>query len=122
MDLVDTPEWITLRGEELEVAVSRETGEIQSYRYRGHSLVLEGPRPNYWRPPTDGRSPGRAPFRARNRGLSGEAPAPLKHHTQHHLGLVGQQGVHLLALFRLRHVRDQVLDRQRALAHQIQEH
>jgi len=30
-----------------------ETGEIVQYRYRGRDLVEGGPRPNFWRPPTD---------------------------------------------------------------------
>jgi beta-galactosidase len=53
LELVDTEERITVRGEEFEVALSRRTGELESYRFRGHPLILEGPRPNYWRPPTD---------------------------------------------------------------------
>ena len=53
LELVDTPDRITVRGEEFEIAVSRRTGDVESYLFRGHSLILEGPRPNYWRPPTD---------------------------------------------------------------------
>ena len=31
----------------------RRTGRLASYRFRGHELLLEGPRPDFWRAPTD---------------------------------------------------------------------
>jgi len=44
---------IILQGPEFRMAIDRWSGRIVSYRYRGADLLLTGPRPNFWRPPTD---------------------------------------------------------------------
>jgi beta-galactosidase len=44
---------IVLRGPEFEVIIHRGSGQIIAYRYQGKDLLLKGPRPNFWRPPTD---------------------------------------------------------------------
>jgi len=46
-------EQLLVRGPEFELAVDQGSGQIVSYRYRGTDLLLTGPRPNFWRPPTD---------------------------------------------------------------------
>jgi beta-galactosidase len=46
-------EHIVVRGEGFELSLDRWSGQILSYRYRGTDLLLSGPRPNFWRPPTD---------------------------------------------------------------------
>ena len=37
----------------LRVELSKSDGEIQSYRFHGRDMLVHGPHPNYWRPPTD---------------------------------------------------------------------
>ncbi|MDP2471950.1 MAG: glycoside hydrolase family 2 TIM barrel-domain containing protein [Candidatus Palauibacterales bacterium] len=49
----ETGDEIRLDGEGFSVAIDRSTGLIGSYRYRDAEIVLAGPRPNYWRAPTD---------------------------------------------------------------------
>ncbi len=46
---------LKLKGEAHDFALTfdLERGEIAAYRYRGVDLIDTGPRPNYWRPPTD---------------------------------------------------------------------
>lgn len=44
---------IILRGPHFRVAIAPRSGRIESYRYRGTELLTSGPRPNFWRPPTD---------------------------------------------------------------------
>ncbi len=44
-----------LRGEmvDFEVVFDLEQGELDRYRFRGEELIRRGPKPNFWRPPTD---------------------------------------------------------------------
>ncbi len=44
---------IAISGQDVEVKVDNATGAILSYRYKGDSLLLRSPQPNFWRPPTD---------------------------------------------------------------------
>ena len=44
---------LILQGTHFQVTFNRWTGQMVSYRYRGTDLLLDGPRPNFWRPPTD---------------------------------------------------------------------
>jgi beta-galactosidase len=44
---------IVLRGPDFEMTINRGSGQITSYRYRGTDLLLSGPKPNFWRAPTD---------------------------------------------------------------------
>jgi beta-galactosidase len=44
---------LVLRSSDFEVAFGRGSPQIASYLYRGTDLFLTGPRPNFWRPPTD---------------------------------------------------------------------
>jgi beta-galactosidase len=46
-------EHLVVRGPHFELALDRWSGQILSYRYRNTDLLLAGPRPNFWRPPTD---------------------------------------------------------------------
>jgi beta-galactosidase len=43
----------TVSGDGFEIAIDRETGEITRWRRGGLDLVSRGPRPNFWRAPTD---------------------------------------------------------------------
>ncbi len=40
-----------------------EVGEIQRYSFQGEDLILAGPRPNFWRPPTDNDYGNEMPIR-----------------------------------------------------------
>ena len=51
--LVETDQGWRIEGDELEIVFARDRGELTHFRYRGKTLIREGPRPNYWRPPTD---------------------------------------------------------------------
>jgi len=51
--LSDDADRVTITGDEFNVSFNRSTGEMVDYTFRGVPLLLEGPRPNYWRPPTD---------------------------------------------------------------------
>ena len=44
-----------LRGEavDFEVVFDLSSGTLAKYQYQGTDLIVSGPRPNYWRPPTD---------------------------------------------------------------------
>ncbi len=53
IELLETAEQYRVRGEGFELAFSRASGELTQYRFRDHDLILEGPRPNFWRAPTD---------------------------------------------------------------------
>jgi len=44
---------IAISGQDLELKVDNATGAILSYVYKGDSLLLGSPQPNFWRPPTD---------------------------------------------------------------------
>lgn len=43
----------TIRGAGVEVSVEAKRGEMLSYTYHGQSMLTAGPKPNFWRPPTD---------------------------------------------------------------------
>jgi len=53
LSLVETGTHWEIIGAEFKVAFHLQTGEMDSFRYRGHDLICTGPRPNFWRPPTD---------------------------------------------------------------------
>lgn len=53
VDLRELDAGWSVEGEDFELLFGRETGTIERYRYRGRELLRRGPRPNYWRPPTD---------------------------------------------------------------------
>jgi beta-galactosidase len=44
---------VNITGDEFDVVFDRENGEMVDFRYRGVRMLRNGPRPNYWRPPTD---------------------------------------------------------------------
>jgi beta-galactosidase len=46
---------LILEGEatDFQMVFDLETGQILDYTFRGQKLILGGPRPNFWRPPTD---------------------------------------------------------------------
>jgi beta-galactosidase len=50
---------IFFRGPDFEMEVDGRTAEIRSYTYRGVNLIQGGPRPNFWRAPTDNDYGGR---------------------------------------------------------------
>ncbi len=53
LELLETPEVFTITGKNFELTFCRKTGVISNYRFEGSQLMLEGPAPNFWRPPTD---------------------------------------------------------------------
>ncbi len=46
-------ELIVLTGKDCELAIDTTTGQLRYYRYRGKEVIQDGPRPEFWRPPTD---------------------------------------------------------------------
>jgi beta-galactosidase len=50
---------IMIAGPDFGMEISGTTGEITSYAYLGAELIQGGPRPNFWRAPTDNDSGGR---------------------------------------------------------------
>ncbi|MGW8268521.1 MAG: beta-galactosidase small subunit-related protein, partial [Longimicrobiales bacterium] len=44
---------LVVRGATFELSLDRWSGQILSYRHGDTDLLLSGPRPNFWRPPTD---------------------------------------------------------------------
>ncbi len=46
-------EQLILKGPTFRIAFDRWSGRIVSFRYGSTDLLLSGPRPNFWRPPTD---------------------------------------------------------------------
>ena len=53
LSLSEEPERIRARGSAFELTFSRRSGEIERFDYLGQELIVAGPRPNFWRPPTD---------------------------------------------------------------------
>ncbi|MCP4662476.1 MAG: DUF4981 domain-containing protein [bacterium] len=72
LTLEQTAEDVTIAGDELTVRFSKTTGLIESFRFRGTELIHGGPRPHFWRAPTDndrghGMPERCAPWRAASR-------------------------------------------------------
>jgi beta-galactosidase len=44
---------VAVVGEDCRIEVSKKTGLITLYEYKGVQLIQQGPEPNFWRPPTD---------------------------------------------------------------------
>ncbi len=44
---------LIIKGEDLEVVFNLKKGIMESLRYKGTEYLLKGPRPDFWRPPTD---------------------------------------------------------------------
>jgi len=44
---------LEIRGNRFSVVFNKQSGRIDHYTFDGDSLILEGPRPNFWRAPTD---------------------------------------------------------------------
>jgi beta-galactosidase len=57
--LHEGPSALTVSGERFELSLERTSGHITSWVFDGRELLLEGPRPNFWRPPTDNDFGGR---------------------------------------------------------------
>ena len=53
LELLESDSRIIVRSADSEVAFSRDTGSLETYRVQRQDLILRGPRPNFWRPPTD---------------------------------------------------------------------
>jgi len=49
----DGVEQVTLKGKDFELSLSKKTGRMYDYIYKGLTLIEEGPQPNFWRPQTD---------------------------------------------------------------------
>lgn len=46
------PKRITVSGPDVEVELDAVTGAIQRYEVAGHRILMDGPTPHFWRPPT----------------------------------------------------------------------
>ncbi len=53
LSLGRSDEFWTVTGRGFSIRFSRRTGEIDLFRFHGRDLMLAGPQPNFWRPPTD---------------------------------------------------------------------
>ncbi|MEZ5320262.1 MAG: glycoside hydrolase family 2 TIM barrel-domain containing protein [Vicinamibacterales bacterium] len=51
--LAESPDRIEVRGERFAIAFDRASGRIAEWTFDGWPVVVEGPRPDFWRPPTD---------------------------------------------------------------------
>ena len=49
----ETSSAIMISGPGFETVFSREDGAISSYLFNGREMLISGPAPNFWRPPTD---------------------------------------------------------------------
>jgi beta-galactosidase len=55
----DGPSTVTVSSERFALSLDRTSGRITTWVFDGRELLLEGPRPNFWRPPTDNDFGGR---------------------------------------------------------------
>jgi len=62
-DVKDTDQAVEILGDDFEIVFSKTTGTLQSWIYKGHDLLLTGPKPNFWRTPTDNDFGNRMPER-----------------------------------------------------------
>jgi beta-galactosidase len=53
LDVTQTDHSAVITGDGFTVAIDKGTGTIGSFRYGGVELIRSGPRPNFWRAPTD---------------------------------------------------------------------
>ncbi|MGW7263021.1 glycoside hydrolase family 2 TIM barrel-domain containing protein [Streptomyces sp. NPDC054842] len=53
LTLAETATEVTVSGRDVEVVLSRKSGTLSAYTWRGRPLLVEGPVPNFWRGPTD---------------------------------------------------------------------
>lgn len=53
LSLEGSPSHWVIGGDGFSVGFSRLTGELTALTFLGRELILAGPRPNFWRPPTD---------------------------------------------------------------------
>ena len=44
---------VTVAGAGFSAAFSRQSGQLVSLRYAGREMLMQGPKPNFWRPLTD---------------------------------------------------------------------
>jgi beta-galactosidase len=44
---------LEVAGSDMKIVFNLETGRIESYNFKGKELLLKGPEPDFWRPPTD---------------------------------------------------------------------
>lgn len=44
---------LKIAGTDLKIVLDLEKGRIESYNFKGTDLILKGPEPDFWRPPTD---------------------------------------------------------------------
>ena len=46
-------EFIKIVGQDFNLKINKETGDILEFNYKNTPLLLSSPKPNFWRPPTD---------------------------------------------------------------------
>jgi beta-galactosidase len=44
---------LEVAGTDMKIVFNLETGRMESYNFKGKELLLKGPEPDFWRPPTD---------------------------------------------------------------------
>ena len=64
MTILESADSITIGGERFSVVIDRTSGTLDSFGFRGVELVRDGPRPHFWRAPTDNDRGNRMPERA----------------------------------------------------------
>jgi beta-galactosidase len=62
-DVKETDQAVEILGDDFEIVFSKTAGTLQSWTYKGHDLLLKGPKPNFWRTPTDNDFGNRMPER-----------------------------------------------------------
>ncbi|UCF21011.1 MAG: DUF4981 domain-containing protein, partial [Gemmatimonadota bacterium] len=53
LQLEETDSTVSVAGADFSIAFDKRAGVLTSYSYKGTELILNGPVPNFWRPPTD---------------------------------------------------------------------
>ncbi len=61
--VTEDPRNIKIEGEHFHILLDRSTGEISSFKYRGREYFRAGPRPDFWRAPTDNDHGNKMPLR-----------------------------------------------------------
>ena len=52
-DVTETDNEIVITGKDFEIIFSKQTATMDSWTFQGKNILLRGPKPNFWRTPTD---------------------------------------------------------------------
>jgi beta-galactosidase len=53
LEMTESGDLLVLAGDEFQLDLNKKKGTIEAFRYRGTDLIRTGPKPNFWRAPTD---------------------------------------------------------------------